>query len=87
MSCWFKFLYKKHILTNINKHYNMTTNREAKARIYTLEKKAKELENNGHDKEQCYRMLKVYHNQWFTVSHATQRQDLQTVLDRTYPDD
>jgi hypothetical protein len=65
----------------------MTTNREAKARIYTLEKKAKELENNGHDKEQCYRMLKVYHNQWFTVSHATQRQDLQTVLDRTYPDD
>ena len=52
----------------------MTTNREAKGRIYTLEKKAKELEENGHDKEQCYRMLKVYHNQWFTVSHATQRQ-------------
>jgi len=65
----------------------MTTNREAKGRIYTLEKKAKELEENGHDKEQCLRMLKAYHNQWFTVSHATQRQDLQTVLDRTYPDD
>jgi hypothetical protein len=65
----------------------MTTNREAKGRIYTLEKKAKELEENGHDKEQCYRMLKSYYHQWFVQSHGTERQDLQIVLDRTYPDD
>jgi len=65
----------------------MTTNREAIGRIHTLEKKAKEIEKGGNSKEQCYRMLKTYYHQWFVQSHATERQDIQIVLDRTYPDD
>jgi hypothetical protein len=65
----------------------MTTNRDSRARIFRLGEKAKELEANGHDKEQALRFLKTYHNQWFVTSHATQRQDLITVLDRVYKDD
>jgi len=65
----------------------MTTNKDAKYRIEALTKKAEELEGNGHDKEKALKMLKTYHNQWFVTSHATQRQDLQTVLDRVWKDE
>ena len=65
----------------------MTTNKEAKYRIQALVQKAQELEEKGHDREKCLRLLKTYHNQWFVTSHATQRQDLITVLDRVWKDD
>jgi len=67
----------------------MTTNKEARYRIEALMKKAQELEEKGYEKTDGYviKILKTYHNQWFVTSHATQRQDLITVLDRVYKDE
>ena len=67
----------------------MTTNKVARYRIEAMIKKAKELEEKGYGKTDVHviRMLKSYHNQWFVTSHATQRQDLITVLDRVWKDD
>ncbi len=67
----------------------MTTNKEARYRIEALMKKAQELEEKGYQKADGYviKILKTYHNQWFVTSHATQRQDLITVLDRVWKDD
>ncbi len=67
----------------------MTTNKAALYRIEALMKKAKGLAEKGYEKTDGYviKCLKTYHNQWFVTSHATQRQDLITVLDRVWKDD
>ena len=60
---------------------------EMVARRHALLRKAKELQAQGYSKKQCYKLLKNYHNQWFTTGYHSQRQDLVDVTDKVYPDE
>ena len=60
---------------------------EMKARRHALLRKAKELQEQGYSKKQCYKLLKNYHNQWFTTGYHAQRQDVVDVTDKVYPDE
>jgi hypothetical protein len=65
----------------------MTDKQEMEARRHTLIKKAKQIQASGCSKRDCYKMLKNYHNQWFTTGYHAQRQDLVDVTDKVYPDE
>lgn len=62
----------------------MTTNESAIARVLQLEQKGQELIENGHNEVQVMKMLNVYHNKWYVVSHTTKKDDLDKVRSRLF---
>jgi orotate phosphoribosyltransferase-like protein len=62
----------------------MTTNKDAIARVYTLEKKGRELKEKGLGESQVRRQLDVYHNIWYVVSYTTKNDDLNKVMTRLF---
>jgi len=62
----------------------MTTNKDAIARVYTLEKKGRELKDKGLEEAQVRKQLDIYHNMWYVVSYTTKNDDLNKVMTRLY---
>jgi|MDTE01.2.fsa_nt_gb orotate phosphoribosyltransferase-like protein len=62
----------------------MTTNKDAIARVYTLEKKGRELKEKGLGESQVRKQLDIYHNIWYVVSYTTKNDDLNKVMTRLF---
>ena len=62
----------------------MTTNKDAFARVYTLEKKGCELKEGGAREAEVRKQLSIYHDLWYVVSYTTKNDDLNKVMTRLF---